>query len=168
MRKLSNRGMTIVLLCHTNKNADPEGNRIFEGTGDLKSDVDELIYLDKVKQPDGSLVVTTRPDKTRADVTPLTFEIGTDRLVTQKDSVVDVKNIKTITDQIERDAELTAQDIIEYCKKSGGIGEHRVRTALARYAEPGSQRRWRARKLAANNTWQYELEERNTLPLKLS
>ena len=70
MRKLSNRGMTIVLLCHTNKHKDAEGNRIFEGTSDLKSDVDELIYFDKVKQPDGSLVVTTNPDKTRAGVKP--------------------------------------------------------------------------------------------------
>ena len=37
MRKLSNRGMTIVLLCHTNKHKDADGNRIFEGTGDPKA-----------------------------------------------------------------------------------------------------------------------------------
>ena len=108
MRKLSNRGMTIVLLCHTNKHKDADGNRIFEGTGDLKSDVDELIYLDKVKQPDGSLVVTTRADKTRADIQPLTFEIGPDRVVTQKDTVVDVKNINALEEQKERDTELIA------------------------------------------------------------
>ena len=127
MRKLSSRGMTIVMLCHTNKHKD--GNLIFEGTGDLKSDVDELIYLDKVKQPDGSLVVTTRPDKVRADIQPLTFEITANRTVTQKDAVVDVKNLQALSDQIERDAQLIhhieaaiaegpaiQKDIFERCK----------------------------------------------------
>jgi hypothetical protein len=181
MRKLSNRGMTIVLLCHTNKHKDADGNRIFEGTGDLKSDVDELIYFDKAKQPDGSLVVTTRPDKTRADIQPLTFEIGADREVSQKDTVVDVKNINALEEQKERDAELIVhieaalmygpakqKDVIEQCKKTGAIGEHRVRAALERYAQNGPLQRWKANKLVANNTWQYELKEGDTLPLKLS
>ena len=181
MRKLSNRGMTIVLLCHTNKHKDADGNRIFEGTSDLKSDVDELIYFDKAKQPDGSLVVTTRPDKTRADIQPLTFEIGADREVTLKDTVVDVKNINALEEQKERDAELIAcietalaygpaiqKDVIEHCKKSGAIGEHRVRAALERYAKNGPLQRWKSNKLVANNTWQYELKKGDTLPLKLS
>jgi hypothetical protein len=181
MRKLSNRGMTIVLLCHTNKHKDADGNRIFEGTGDLKSDVDELIYFDKAKQPDGSLVVTTRPDKTRADIQPLTFEIGADREVSQKDTVVDVKNINALEEQKERDAERVVhieaalmygpakqKDVIEQCKKTGAIGEHRVRAALERYAQNGPLQRWKANKLVANNTWQYELKEGDTLPLKLS
>ena len=102
-------------------------------------------------------------------------------MVTQKDTVVDVKNINALEEQRERDAELIGhieaalmygpakqKDIIEHCKKTGAIGEHRVRAALARYAESGPLQRWKAEKLVANNTWQYELEEGDTFPLKLS
>lgn len=180
MRKLSSRGMTIVMLCHTNKHKDSDGNLIFEGTGDLKSDVDELIYLDKVKQPDGSLVVTTRPDKVRADIQPLTFEITANRAVTQKDAVVDVKNLQALSHQKERDAELIhhieaaiaegpaiQKDIFERCKISGGIGEHRVRAALELYAEKGQLQRWEATKLPTNNTWQYRQLPQEPLPLNL-
>ena len=41
------------------------GKPIYEGTGDLRSDVDELIYFIPEKHEDGSMTVSTDPDKTR-------------------------------------------------------------------------------------------------------
>ena len=114
-------------------------------------------------------------------MTPLTFEIGADRTVTQKDNVIDVKSINALEKQKRKDTELIVhieaalmygpikqKDVIEHCKKAAEIGEHRVRAALARYAESGPLQRWRATKLGANNTWQYELKKGDTLPLQLS
>lgn len=67
LRKLSVMGATICLLGHTNKYAGADGEAIFEGTGDLRTDVDDLIYLDNMKNEAlGRLEVTTRPNKVRA------------------------------------------------------------------------------------------------------
>ncbi|MDC0067656.1 bifunctional DNA primase/polymerase [Gammaproteobacteria bacterium] len=170
MRKLSNRGMTIVLLCHTNKHRDADGNRIFEGTGDLKSDVDELIYLDPLKQPDGKLVVSTRPDKVRADIRPLTFEVDAQRQVTQRDEFIDVPSlvadefkrgkddqiIEAITEALNQSKNKQVE-IIAHCNKTSGIGEHKVRMVLKRYSANGPNQQWNAEKQTQHNTWRYTL-----------
>ena len=168
MRKLSNRGMTVILLAHTNKHKDEEGKTVFEGTGDLKSDVDELIYLDPLKQADGVLVVSTRPDKVRADIQPLTFEIDTERRVTSCKDFVDVP--EQIAKELRREKDAVVIDLIHealaaykhkqieiigYCKETAGIGEHRVRAALKHYAQPGSSQLWTAEKQFQRNTWRY-------------
>ena len=62
LRKLSAKGMTTILLAHTNKYTDDNGHPIYEGTGDMRSDVDELIYLLPQKHSDGTMTVTTHPD----------------------------------------------------------------------------------------------------------
>lgn len=75
-RALSVKGATVILLGHTNKHAGEDGQQVFEGTADLRNDVDELIYLDCFKnETDGVLEVTTRPDKIRASLKPKTFVI---------------------------------------------------------------------------------------------
>ena len=38
-RKLSSRGATLLLLGHTNKHKNHEGDFVFEGTQDLRADV---------------------------------------------------------------------------------------------------------------------------------
>ena len=96
LRGLSAKGMTIALLCHTNKYTDSDGKPIFEGTGDLRTDVDELIYLIPKKNDDGSMTVSTNPDKVRGAFEPITFEISPDRKVTQAE-YVDVLKIKKAT-----------------------------------------------------------------------
>ena len=65
MRKLTAKGMTIILLAHTNKHNNEQGLPVYEGTGDMRSDVDELIYFLPVKNQDGSMTTTTKPDKVR-------------------------------------------------------------------------------------------------------
>jgi len=89
MRKLVARGATVCLLAHANKYPDAEGNLVYEGVGDLRSDVDSLIYMyssrafDRNGEPAtvGGLKdsrvyeVTTHPDKVRAMFQPVSFRI---------------------------------------------------------------------------------------------
>ena len=104
LRSLSAKGMTIILLAHTNKYNDTEGKPIYEGTGDLRSDVDEMIYFIPEKHPDGSMTVSTDPDKKRGNFQPITFEIDPDRNVTQTDYVDVASKIKA--EKISRKREL--------------------------------------------------------------
>ena len=75
LRRLSARGTTIVVASHTNKRKEDDGKYMFEGTGDLKADFDELIYIEHKK---GILIntVTTYPDKVRGLFKPITFTIN--------------------------------------------------------------------------------------------
>ncbi len=55
-----------MLLAHANKHRDAEGDLIYEGTGDLRADVDELIYLEKqYDEVAGISTISTYPDKVR-------------------------------------------------------------------------------------------------------
>ena len=46
--------------------SDRRGEFVFEGTADLESDVDELVYFEPRENPDKSLTVSTRCTKRRA------------------------------------------------------------------------------------------------------
>lgn len=116
LRSLSAKGMTVVLLAHTNKYKDADGRPIYEGTADLRSDVDELIYLIKTEQPDGTLLVSTEigpTGKARADIKPMTFVVGTDRSVGIGDQYVDVLAINAYRAAREQD-----QPVIEMITKA--------------------------------------------------
>jgi len=147
MRNLSAKGMTIILLAHTNKYTDNDGNPVFEGTGDLRADVDELIYLTPQKHEDGSMTVTTKPDKVRGSFEPITFEIDADRNVTQATKVVDIFKETAMQQQLDddkfvvesirgaiTDGRLTQKEIIETCKDVD-IGERTVKKVLKIYCE---------------------------------
>ena len=83
-RRLSGMGLTQCALAHTNKYKDAEGKLIYEGTGDLRADVDELIYLEPSKNDgDKTMLVSTRADKVRGTFEPITFHISADRRVSR-------------------------------------------------------------------------------------
>jgi hypothetical protein len=104
MRALSMRGATIILLCHTNKFRDSEGNYVFEGTGDVRADVDEMIFFEPLKNDlDGSLRVSTRCDKQRAAIGKFTWVIDSDRCVTQQGQYLDVRAEERRAEQREKD-----------------------------------------------------------------
>lgn len=151
LRKLTGRGMTIILLAHTNKHKDAEGNPIFEGTGDMRADVDEMIYFLPVKNPDGSMTVTTKPDKVRGSFEPITFEIDRDRNVRLSEVFVDAQKECLIRNQMEVDtAAIEAikvaiaegahlqKDIVTSCGDVH-IGERTVKSALRRYCAGESE-----------------------------
>lgn len=167
LRKLSSRGMTVVLLAHTNKHKDAEGNHIFEGTGDLRADVDELIYLEKMEE-DEKLVVSTRPDKVRAEVTKMTFEIDKDRKVTLRDNHVDVVKVKAdasrrekdeplieIVDQAIRSGECLQSQILAFCKVNGAFSIRKVQSILSFYSKPGAEQRWVKEREQEHNRLRY-------------
>lgn len=89
LRTLTTKGITVICLAHTNKHDDKDGKPIFEGTGDLRNDFDELIYLIPIKNPDGTTTVSTLKDKTRADIRDESFIISLDREVRLLDHHVD-------------------------------------------------------------------------------
>jgi hypothetical protein len=89
LRTLTAKGITVICLSHTNKYDDKDGNPIFEGTGDLRNDFDELIYLIPSTNLDGSITVSTRKDKTRAEIRDESFLITPDREVKRLDRHVD-------------------------------------------------------------------------------
>jgi len=170
LRGLSAKGMTVVLLAHTNKYKDSEGNYIFEGTGDLRTDVDDMIYMMPKKNDDGSMTVSTKPDKVRGDYKPITFEISPDRQVTVLETFIDVASITQAEEQRENDAtvieaiteaikvgKFRQTEIIDVCRENHGIGRKSAEKVLRRY-RAGPSALWKRQKAFQNNAWLYQLE----------
>ena len=95
-------GMTIVLLAHTNKYNDADGKPIFEGTGDLRTDVDKMIYFIPQFHSDKSMTVSTVPDKVRGSFQPITFSISANREVIPEDDYVDTITANKVKAQREK------------------------------------------------------------------
>lgn len=144
LRSMTAKGATIVTLGHTNKYKDNDGNPVYEGTGDLRSDFDELIYLIPDFHNDGSITVSTKPNKIRGKFEPITFEIDSDRNVSLSD-YVDVASKVQAKNQLDKDSptieliteainagDFTEAKIVEHCKKHG-TGWRTVRGVLSRY-----------------------------------
>ena len=144
LRSMTAKGATIVTLGHTNKYKDTDGNPMYEGTGDVRSDFDELIYLIPEFHSDGSITVSTKPNKIRGKFEPITFEIDHERNVILSDYVdvsakVQEKNqkdkdsptIELITEAIKA-GDFTEAKIREHCKKHG-VGWRTVLGVLSRY-----------------------------------
>ena len=168
-RSLTGKGMTVILLGHTNKYGTRDGKPMYEGTGDIRSDPDELIYLIPQKHADGSLTVSTNPDKKRGDHKPITFEISPERHVRQSDTYIDTatarkeqaelsKNreaIETIRDVIAN-GKVIQKDVFDECKRLG-IGVPTARKILRKYSQ-GRCKQWNATRLPKeNNAWRYSL-----------
>lgn len=170
LRALSGRGMTIVVLGHTNKHLGEDGRYVFEGTGDLRSDSDDLIFLIPKKNPDGSLTISTDPlaptAKRRGNHQPLTFEIAPDRSVQAVD-YVDVAASVYAEQQMEKDRDViekirallasgavTQSQIVDGCK--GVVGQARTRRVLKTYGrEKHPLRQWRREKAFQHNEWRH-------------
>lgn len=166
LRGLSAKGATIVCLAHTNKYADAEGNPIYEGTGDLRADVDELIYLIPTKNPDGSMTVSTKPDKVRGAFEPITFEIAPDRRVSLSSKHIDVAAIRKSKAEREKDHSVIEAiteaiksgkpkqtEIVQHCKEHYDIGWRTTDKVLRRY----KGELWNREKGFAHNAWNYDL-----------
>ena len=148
LRSLTSKGMTIVLLAHTNKYNDEEGNPIFEGTGDLRSDVDELIYLIPERHEDGTMTVSTSPDKVRGTFTPISYKISKDRDVTLLPKYIDTKLMVMKKSKMDKDRELidaidlaindghnNQKSIIDYIKSNYSYGVRIIRRVLGDYSK---------------------------------
>ena len=82
LRSLTGRGATVICLGHCNKYPDAQGYPIYEGTGDLRSDFDELALLHGTKGNYGEVTTSLywseqgwSSGKSRAMVQPITWLI---------------------------------------------------------------------------------------------
>jgi hypothetical protein len=136
LRSINVKGATICLLGHTNKYADENGKSMYEGTGDLRNDMDDLIYLDPFKDEQSNcLVVTTRPDKVRANFEQRTFRIHPDRSVEELDRPVNVlnKEDREIIDLAKlaiQSGHKSQKEIIEYVEAHSTYGQKKIRGVL--------------------------------------
>ncbi|MDO8908997.1 MAG: AAA family ATPase [Pseudohongiella sp.] len=168
LRSMTAKGATVICLAHTNKYNGQDGKPIYEGTGDIKSDVDNLIYLIPDKRPDGSMLVSAEPDKQRAALEKVTFEISPQRKVKRLDEYHDIAAEKQRMTQRERDQDIIERiteaiqakhikqsDIVSYCKEAD-ISRRQTLNCLKRY-ENGSGRLWKATPGFEKNARFYEL-----------
>jgi KaiC/GvpD/RAD55 family RecA-like ATPase len=143
LRASTVRGCTVILLGHTNKHVGRDGRTIYEGTGDLRNDVDEMIYLDAEKDESKSaLRVTTRPDKVRADIKPRSFLIHLpDRTVEELDKPLrilrgpEAEILELATNGIWL-GNTSQKDLVAFIldRATSGVGERKVKQGLARHA----------------------------------
>lgn len=168
LRSMTAKGATIILLAHTNKYDDSDGKPIFEGTGDIKSDADELLYLIPEKHSDGSMTVSVEPDKTRAPIRQMSFSISPEREVILLDEYEDVTEKRMIRKQMGKDQEAIERiteaieakqikqcDILEHCKNRG-VSKRKVEGCLKRYSK-GEVKLWEVQKGYQKNTSFYSL-----------
>ncbi len=106
LRTLTVKGMTVICLAHTNKYNADDGTPIYEGTSDLRSDFDELIYLVADKDSEGTLTVQTKADKVRAPIKDMTFRIDKSRNVQVIQESIDLIEKKKIKIQLEKDSQI--------------------------------------------------------------
>lgn len=171
LRGLTAKGATIICLAHTNKYEDKNGMPIYEGTADTRSDVDNLIYLVPSKNSDGSMSVSIIPDKERAPLQKMTFNISPNREVSRAETYLDIVARKAREEQYANDQDAIERiveairggkskqcDIIEYCHQHK-IGKRRVRSCLERYCR-GQDRLWRYERSAEKNSIFYYLCEK--------
>lgn len=155
LRQLSAKGVTIILLAHTNKYRAEDNKLVFEGTGDVRADVDEMIYMYPVQDENtGTLTVTTEIEKSRGKFTPITFTIdGHDRTVELLETVVDTRREAAALARLEKDdpvifqidlaiaaGDETQKAIVDSLFTKGDISRKRTRAVLERYTmdmEPG-------------------------------
>lgn len=168
LRGLTAKGATVICLAHTNKYPDKNGRPVFEGTGDVRSDADNLIYLIPDKHSDGSMTVSVEPDKQRAALEKMSFKISPEREVTRLDEYQDIAGRKQAQNQKEKDQSVIEKvtvairagkskqsDIIKDCK-ANDLSERQSRNVLKRYSK-GIDKQWSETRGHENNSLWYEL-----------
>lgn len=118
LRKLTAKGLTICLNSHTNKYNSADGMPVYEGTNEVRTESDDLVYLASEKDDaTGEMLVSTVPDKQRGTFQPITFRIDAARNVSRADHYVDTVTRAKQRRQYEDDRDLIAR--IEHVLSGG-------------------------------------------------
>lgn len=143
LRKIAAQGATICLLSHTNKYLGPDGKPIYEGTGDHRTDIDDMIYLDSYEDEEtGIITVTTRPDKERAVWAPRSYQIHRrdNMRVDELTEVIPVLNedealVLKVLERELGDTYMNKTDVLKMLLEETPFGRDRLRTALFNLCE---------------------------------
>lgn len=141
-------GATIVILAHTNKYRDNKGKLIYEGTNDVETYSNELIYLESDKTAKGQTVqLVNGKNRVAGNIKPPSFEIDQDGNVTQSESPIDVQKRKAERKQLAKDKEGIAAtverlresecnqgELVDYVSKEASIGKQGATKLIKRYA----------------------------------
>ena len=159
LRAITVSGGTVVALGHTNKYKDSDGQLIYEGTGDLKSDVDIMMYLYPTKESN-RLVVSTEFEKERARVKPHTFSVDEDRVVSLEGEYLNVREVENQRKREEADVDivysirklldakpLNQGTIVSECR-AANVGKQKLVTRILRAYEG---RYWYSERARQNN-----------------
>lgn len=123
-RGLTTQNATVIALAHTNKYRDESKNLTFDGVGDVKTDADELIYLESFRNESGRTLITSYPDKMRASLGQKSFSIQWDQelgpCIEELDELVDVKTMAMRRERMEKDSHVV-EAIHEALRKYGSL-----------------------------------------------
>lgn len=167
LRAINARGATICLLGHTNKYLSPEGELIFEGVGDIKSDIDDMIYLYSTLDPETNIrEVTTKPDKVRAAFHPRSFRIhlNENRRVEECEELLQImtdesrKVLKTLVEIIGPAGAMSQKELITALVELTPHGRERLRAILHQLAEYNYSP-LKAKRVKENNSLQFSLRK---------
>jgi KaiC/GvpD/RAD55 family RecA-like ATPase len=146
LRKLAAKGATFCLLGHTNKYLDADGNLVFEGMGDLRTDVDNMIYLySSISEKDEErkvLEVTAKPDKVRAMFVSISWRLN---VTSEGVTVHPLKEVlPCLTDELRQmlnaaingiNANITQQeDLVTHCAEETMTGVNKTRDLIKKLA----------------------------------
>ena len=160
LRNLTRKGLTIVSLAHSNKYLGENGELIPEGTGDLKSDCDNMSLLYSVEDPITLIqTVSTKSrasdgGKMRARLVDITFQIDTDRQVTVSKDYVDTKSEAAQAKQEAADQPLI--DIAKQCLKDTMLNQTEFMAAFKEASQAGNKTFYRIAKAYAGKHWKRE------------
>jgi len=187
LRKLNAKNATIILLGHTNKYPDEHGWWVYEGVGDVRSDVDCLLLLYPHRTDETSALVSLYGldqgwdlAKHRFQFRPVTFHIdlGDDRKITLQPEWVDTREICSLGQKVNHELDgLTAIYDFLCCKANGATqteivnamrelpdGLSMSRTKVRRLLTTFERTHWNANKHGANNATLYVAVENAMLP----
>ena len=172
-RKLTGRGMTVILVHHTNKYGDDEDNLVYKGLSDLRDNVDNLILLkpvyDAVKQ---TLEITTdlsgRHGKNRSGIPECAFTIEIDdslkfdvgqEAFAEKRRESDKTIINFVIQKLEQTHSGLTQSELEQARSQDNdvnnpFGKRKLAQCLKIHAE---QKNLWIRRRGENNAWIYTL-----------
>jgi hypothetical protein len=169
MRNLTVQGAGLTVLGHTTKR-EGKGDLMFDGVGDIRDDVDELIYIEATEKDSyGKITFTMKPDKVRCLAEEASFEFDSiNNLLTELDHVVDVESINNAQEQLAKDEPIIAiitellnkqdypiTELVKTTKRHCNFGEKYLRALIERYLDSNPDSisvKWIEKPQGLNNT----------------
>lgn len=167
LRKLCALGATVIALSHCNKYRDKDENLIFEGVGDVRSDCDELIFLEMTNAPFDAKIISTLVTleanpyvKLRAKLEPMTFTMDEHRTITRDEDYTDVVEANAAARQWRKDEDdvLALRQLIEEAKRA--LTQEEL-VEMAKFRSISRPRVMKLLKVYAGQHWQRTREGKN-------